>query len=247
MLFMDLIIDLGNTNKKLALFQNGKLADLQIFRELEITLARDYVMKHPGIKNCILSSVIDHSSTIPDFLNEHFNFIELDKHTPVPVRNLYKQPETLGKDRLATAVAGASLFPGQDVLVINLGSCITYDFVNSRNEYLGGAISPGMQMRFKAMNTFTGKLPLVVYQDAEEPIGTDTESSIRSGVVNGIIHEIDGTVAWYQNQFNDLKVVLSGGDLNYFDKRLKISIFAVPNIVIEGLYQILAFNVKKTC
>jgi len=244
---MYLIIDLGNTNKKLALFENDVLVKLKVFREISLPVIKSFIQKYPLIRHCILSSVIPHPRSIEKFLQRTFPCILLDENTPLPITNIYRTPETLGKDRLAAAVAGASLFPGQDVLVINLGSCITYDFVNSRNEYLGGAISPGMQMRFKAMNTFTGKLPLVVYQDTEEPIGTDTESSIRSGVVNGIIHEIDGTVAWYQNQFNDLKVVLSGGDLNYFDKRLKISIFAVPNIVIEGLYQILAFNVKKTC
>jgi type III pantothenate kinase len=242
---MNLIIDLGNTNKKLALFQNGKLSDLQIFPELELTLLKDFIIQHQGIVNCILSSVVDHPESFNIFLSEQFHFIELNENTTVPIRNLYKQPKTLGKDRLAASVAGASIFPKQNVLVVNLGSCITYDFVNSRTEYLGGAISPGMQMRFKALNTFTGKLPLVSHKETESLLGIDTESSILTGVVNGIIHEIEGTVSEYRKQFRKLKVILGGGDLNYFDKRLKISIFAVPNIVIEGLYQILAFNVKK--
>ena len=242
---MDLIIDLGNTNKKLALFQNEKLIELQSFPELELNLLRDFTIQHRGIVNCILSSVVDHPESFNIFLAEQFNFIELNQNTKVPIRNLYDQPETLGKDRLAAAVAGADKFPGQDVLVVNLGSCITFDFVNSRNEYLGGAISPGMNMRFKALNTFTGKLPLITHKETESLLGVDTESSILSGVVNGIIHEIEGTVSQYRKQFRKMKVILSGGDLNYFDKRLKISIFAVPNIVIEGLYQILAFNVKK--
>jgi type III pantothenate kinase len=243
---MDLIIDLGNTNKKLALFENGKLAELHLLPEITIKSIRDFVNQHPFIERSILSSVINHPPSVDLFLREQFDFVELNENTPLPVKNLYKQPETLGKDRLSAAVAGASIFPGEDVLIINMGSCITCDFINDRNEYLGGAISPGMQMRFMALNTFTGKLPLVTLKDAEELIGTDTENSVLSGVLNGIIHEIEGTVSQYRDRYHGLKVILSGGDLINFDKRLKISIFAVPNVVLQGLYQILAFNVKKT-
>lgn len=246
MLFMDLVIDLGNTNKKFALFQNGKLSKIDLLAGITKKQTRDFIQHHPGIENCILSSVIDHPASFNHFLAGQFNFIELKEYTPVPIRNLYKQPKTLGNDRLAAAVAGASIFPGKDVLVINMGTCITYDFINDRNEYLGGAISPGMQMRFMALNTFTGKLPLVTHKETEELIGFDTENSVLSGVINGIIHEIEGTANRYRTKYRNLKVILSGGDLIYFDKRLNISIFAVPNIVLQGLYQILAFNVKKT-
>jgi type III pantothenate kinase len=243
---MDLVIDLGNTNKKLALYQNGKLSELQMFPEIKMKAIRDFVKQHPGIENCILSSVIHHPETVNHYLRYHFRFIELNERTPIPIKNLYRHPETLGKDRLAAAVAGASIFPCRDILVINTGSCITYEFINKRNEYLGGAISPGTQLRFMALNTFTGKLPLVTLKESHDLTGNDTERSVLSGVVNGIIREIEGNVALYRKKYRGLKVILSGGDLNYFDKRLKISIFAVPNIVLEGLYQILAFNVKKT-
>jgi type III pantothenate kinase len=243
---MDLIIDLGNTNKKLALFQNGKLAELHLLPDFTTKLIRDFIKRHPVIEHCILASVIDHPASFNRFLGEQFNFIELDENTPLPIKNLYRQSKTLGKDRLAAAVAGAAIFPGKNVLVINMGSCITYDFMNDCNEYLGGAISPGMQMRFQALNTFTAKLPLVTHKKTVELIGTDTENSVLSGVLNGINFEIEGTVAWYRKKYSGLKVILSGGDMIYFDKRLKISIFAVPNVVLQGLYQILAFNVKKT-
>ena len=243
---MDLVIDLGNTNKKVALFTDGKLSGLHVFREPGIGHVRDLVAEYQGIRNCILSSVIVHPSSFSRFLAEKCNFIELDENTAVPVTNLYRQPKTLGKDRLAAAVAGASVFPGNDVLVINLGSCITFDFVDKQKRYLGGGISLGMEMRFRALNTFTGKLPLITQKETESLFGNDTESSVLTGVVNGIIHEIEGTVERYLKHFADLKVILSGGDLDYFDKRLKISIFAIPNIVIEGLYKILSFNVKKT-
>jgi len=243
---MELIIDLGNTNKKLALFQNGKLAELHLLPEITIKFIREFIKQHPGIEHCILSSVINHPASFTRFLDKQFNFIELDEITPLPLKNLYRQPKMLGKDRLAAAVAGASIFPGKNVLVINMGSCITYDFINDRSEYLGGAISPGMEMRFRALNTFTGKLPLVTHKEIWELIGTDTENSVLSGVLNGITHEIEGTVARYRKNYPGLKVILSGGDLIYFNKRLKISIFAVPNVVLQGLYQILAFNVTKT-
>jgi type III pantothenate kinase len=243
---MDLIIDLGNTNKKLALFENGKLTELQLIPEITLKVLREFVKQHPLIEHCILSSVIDHPDSFSHFLEERFSFIELNVNTPIPVKNFYRQPETLGNDRLAAAVAGASIFPGKDVLVINLGTCITYDFIARKNEYLGGAISPGMQMRFIALNTFTGKLPLITFKEKAGLIGTDTENSILSGVLNGIMREVEGTIAQYRKKYRGLKVILSGGDLFYFDKRLKISIFAVPNIVLQGLYQILAFNVKKT-
>jgi type III pantothenate kinase len=242
---MDLIIDLGNTNKKMALFERGEMTGLFEFPELDTDRLLDFVEDHPGLDRCILSSVIDHPRSLTGFLQERFFFIELDEKTPLPLINCYKTTETQGKDRLAAAVAAASIFPGEDVLAVNMGSCITYEFVSNRNEYLGGAISPGMQMRFKGLNTFTGKLPLIQYRETVEFPGQDTENAILSGVVNGIVHEIEGTVQAFRENSPGLRVILSGGDLIYFEKRLKISIFAVPNIVLKGLSKILAFNVNQ--
>jgi len=243
---MDLIIDLGNTNKKLALFKSGELIDLKQFPLLTLKTIRDYTKQYPGIENCILSSVIPHHLPVNRYLSSAFNFLELDETTRVPLHNRYRTVKTLGKDRLAAAVAGRNRFPGEDVLVINTGTCITYDFVNKNNEYIGGSISPGILMRFHALNTFTGKLPLVSFSDQEILTGTDTRESILSGVLTGAVAEIEGITARYLKVYPDLKVILSGGDQKYFDKRLKISIFALPNIVIHGLQQILAFNVHNT-
>ena len=147
--------------------------------------------------------------------------------------------------RLAAAVGASRRFPGEDLLVVNAGSCITFDFISREGDYLGGAISPGLAMRLKALHTFTGKLPLINLRQARHLIGTDTAGSILSGVVNGAIAEVEGIARQYSAQFPGLRVILSGGDLKYFDKRLKISIFALPNIVIHGLYQILLFNVTE--
>lgn len=243
---MDLIVDLGNTNKKLALFSFGEIVELQQFPLLNLRLLRDFVRAHPAIENCILSSVIPHRSSIPRYLSSIANYLELDENTPVPVINRYLTPLTLGKDRLAAAVAAHTMFPRNNVLVINTGTCITYDFVNDRQEYLGGAISPGILMRFHALHTFTGKLPLISFHDEDILTGADTRESIRSGVLTGALAEIEGIAARYQEKYPDLKILLSGGDQKYFDKRLKISIFAQPNIVLHGLQQILAFNVNNT-
>jgi type III pantothenate kinase len=243
---MNLVIDFGNTLKKLALFDGDQLLLAAHFPEINRQVIAGFIGEHPGIDACILSSVISHPADIPELLSQSFYFISLDEHTPVPILNRYATKSTLGKDRLAAAVAGAAMFPGENVLVISAGTALTYDFVNDRGEYPGGAISPGMQMRFNALHTFTDKLPLVSYQEHIELTGSDTGMSILSGVINGMTAEIEGVSAQYRAQYPGLKIILSGGDLNYFVKRLKISIFAVPNIVIHGLQQILVFNVHKT-
>ena len=243
---MELVLDFGNTSKKIALFDAGNLVFLQHHPEIALETVRDFVENHPGITSCIFSSVIHHSVSIDEFLVSRFPTLILDCSTPLPIHNGYKTPETIGKDRLAAAVAGAFCFPGKPVLVINAGTAITYDFVNPSGEYLGGAISPGMKMRFKALHTFTGKLPLVEYKETAEILGNDTENSILSGVINGIVGEMEAFATQIIAQYPELNIILSGGDLNYFVKRLKISIFAVTNIVLAGLHQILLFNVNKT-
>jgi type III pantothenate kinase len=242
---MNLVIDFGNTHKKLALFNAGELVLVQQYTTISKEIIERFIEEHPGITSGILSSVIDHANDIPAYLSRTMFFIELDEHTPVPVTNRYSTQNSLGKDRLAAAVAGATLFPGENILIINTGTALTFDFVNAQGEYLGGAISPGMQMRFNALHTFTDKLPLLSYQESVRLVGPDTHGSILSGVIHGITAEIEGISARYEEEYPGLKIILSGGDLNYFVKRLKISIFALPNIVIHGLQQILSFNVNK--
>lgn len=241
----NLVIDLGNTNKKLALFENDRLLALEQFPSVNLSYFRKFIKIHGEIDHCILSSVVPYKPEIQKFLSDQSHFIELDEKTPLPIHNRYWSKKTLGNDRLAAAVAGAGQFSGKNVLIINAGTCITYDFVNNHNEYLGGAISPGLMMRFRALHTFTGKLPLIPFRDTMILTGRDTEESILSGVLTGAIAEIEGIAGRYRQQFPDIEILLSGGDYKYFDKRLKISIFALPNIVIHGLQQILAFNVNK--
>lgn len=243
---MNLILDFGNTNRKLALFDQSRLVDLEQHPEITLSLIRRFIVKHPDIQRCILSTVIDYPTPIKRFLSSRLIFLELDEKTPLPLKNRYRSPSTLGKDRLAAAVGGAALFPGEPVLVINVGTCITYDLVSPRNEYLGGAITPGLQMRLQALHTFTGKLPLISLRNSEILTGRTTEESILSGVLAGTAAEMEGMVDRFSAQNAELKTILSGGDQNYFNKRLKISIFARPNIVLSGLQQILQFNVDTT-
>ena len=242
---MELILDFGNTNKKLALFEGDSLLLVENHPGVTMEIISRFVDEHPGIHSCILSSVIQHQEDIPAYLTRQFPFFNLDENTPIPVINRYETQGSLGKDRLAAAVAGATKFPGENVLVICAGTALTFDFVNDRGEYLGGSISPGMQMRFHALHTFTDKLPLLSWQEPAGLVGSNTQMSILSGVINGIVAEIEGISHGYQENYPGLKIILSGGDSNYFVKWLKISIFALPNIVIHGLQQILSFNVNN--
>jgi type III pantothenate kinase len=242
---MQLILDLGNTNQKIALFDGGKLRWVETYEDITPSLIREINDENPGIDACILSSVVEVPAVLLSFLNKKFRFVQLDAYTPIPILNHYKTPETLGKDRLAAAVAGFNQFSGQAVLIVNAGTALTYDLVSEDGEYLGGSISPGMNMRFNALHTFTRQLPLLSYSEIDFLVGNTTDGSVLSGVINGVTAEIEGMTSGYLKEHPGLKIILSGGDLNYFVNRLKISIFAFPNIVIYGLQQILAFNDKK--
>jgi len=171
--------------------------------------------------------------------------LELNNSTSLPINNLYKTIQTLGKDRIAAVTGGANLFPNNDLLIIDAGTCITFDFINANKDYLGGAISPGINLRFKALHNFTGNLPLIDPKADVNLIGDSTESSILSGVINGVREEVDGIIGRYKSSYPNMKVIFTGGDVKYFDKYVKNNIFAVENLVLKGLKAILNYNVKK--
>jgi type III pantothenate kinase len=166
----------------------------------------------------------------------------LNQELPQVFSNAYATPKTLGNDRIALVSAASKLYPSQNVLVIDVGTCITFDIINSENQYLGGAISPGLQMRYRALNTFTENLPLLEPQEEVNLIGNTTMMSMHSGVIFGIISEIDGVISMYKSQYKDLTIILTGGDSVFLCKRLKNSIFANSNFLLEGLNYILEFN-----
>ncbi|NQV02864.1 MAG: type III pantothenate kinase [Bacteroidia bacterium] len=242
---MIITIDFGNTFHKAGIFDGEELVRVERYDRLNLPRLKDLLAEFPQVRDGIVSSVVHYPNGTKKFLQNHLHcFVELTHRTPLPLINKYRTPGTLGRDRIACAVAASRLFQGVPSLVINAGTCITYDLVTARDEYLGGAISPGLQMRLRAMHTFTRKLPLLELQDPDNLTGIDTRQSILSGAVHGSVAEVTGMIGKYRKAYPDLQVILSGGDMEYLDKLLKIRIFALPNIVMVGLNYILEHNLQ---
>jgi type III pantothenate kinase len=240
-----LITDFGNTFQKLAVFDGKKLVLKEAIRGLDAVALSGFIEKNGPFTGIILSSVANHDVVLENILSRSGRFILLDSKTPVPFKNLYHTPETLGKDRIAAVTAARSLFPGKNVLVIDAGTCLTFDIITADGDYPGGAISPGIRMRFRALHTFTGKLPLIEPEGFDELIGKSTMESLLSGVLNGVLAEITNVVSQYHEKFEDLKVIITGGDHQFLHNKLKINIFAVPDLVLLGLNEILDYNDQK--
>jgi len=239
---VNLIIDIGNSVAKLAIFDKGEL--VEVFRGSNHSLdCLPMLCSRYPLKRGIIASVITLSNTIRRQLGRlPFNIIELSHETPVPITNLYKTPQTLGMDRLAAVVAANWLKPGHDVLVIDAGTCVTYDFIDADGSYHGGNISPGMRMRFKALNIFTDKLPKVSAKGEVPMYGQSTETAIRAGVIRGMEFEMSGYITHLQKNYPGLLVFLTGGDEFSFDTKLKSIIFADRFLVLKGLNRILSYN-----
>jgi type III pantothenate kinase len=237
---MYLTIDIGNSALKFALFDGVHMSHRGSgMAELSAVVREN----SPRIAQAILASVADSVVVIDLIRKFNIPLTILSHRTPLPIGNLYQTPETLGSDRLTLAVAAHNLFSGAPALVIGAGTCITYNFVH-QGSFIGGAIAPGISMRFQALNHFTARLPLIdwtAHQDRvyDGLIGTDSAGSILSGVLNGIILEIDGTIDQYRQRYSGLRVALTGGDIGFLVKNLKNDIFARPDMVLEGLNYIL--------
>lgn len=231
---MKLIVDIGNTFIKMAFFYQDEIVKKEIFTSID-----DFLNFYSNAKyeKCIISSV----RKLEDF-NLKTNTILFDHELNIPIKNEYKTPKTLGLDRLAAVVGASSLYPNQDVLVIDAGSCITFDYLTKDKTYKGGAISLGLNMKLKALNNFTSKLPLVQLVEMNELIGTSTETSILSGVINGTIAEISGIIQEYQNISDNLAPVLCGGDAHFISNKLELSVKVDENLVLYGLNEVLKFN-----
>ena len=239
---MNLVIDIGNTQVKAAVFELDTIREQIIFDEIIFLEEIQNIVKKHKISHCILSSVKETKQEYIELLQKIPFFIELSPITKVPFKNLYSTPNTLGIDRIALVVAAVSQFTKNNTLIIDAGTCITYDFVNSNDEYLGGAISPGIHIRYKSLHNFTSKLPELSKTEDYFLIGKSTSESIHSGVINGVINEINGVINQYQYDFRHLTVVLTGGDTKFLSKQLKNSIFANQNFLLLGLNKILTFN-----
>jgi len=235
-----LIIDIGNTAVKIALFKGKQLQNTAIFDECTLQNILGFVNKH-DISGTIISSVKDINSDIEKLIH-HFDALLLDFNTLLPIIIDYKTPNTLGMDRIAAVVGASVLFPKQDVLVFDAGTCLTIDFITKEKIYKGGRISPGIAMRYKALHQFANQLPLCSSSSESVLIGYDTESSIISGVQQGILSEVREIINVYKKENKETIISVTGGDCFFFEKELKNSIFANPFLVMEGLNEILDYN-----
>jgi type III pantothenate kinase len=236
-----LCFDFGNTRLKAAFFQDAKLIEIFIFEKGSVE-AIGSMLKNFDIQNTILSSVIDHDPEIENLLGSKTKFHKLNYLSTLPFTTPVGKPETIGADRLALSAAAVYFFPKQHNLVIGMGSCVTYNFINADHEFLGGGISPGMEMRMKALNQFTAKLPIVKPDGNVPLVGYDTLTNILSGVVLGLTNEIDGFINTYKERYGNFNVHLTGGDLVYLAPHLKNQIFADPELIFKGLYAISEVN-----
>lgn len=234
-------VDVGNTSTKIGFFEEGKLQETRRYSSLEeaVTELGAYT-ELPTI----ISSVVHTEESLSIFFKEFLSCVFFTQHTPVPIKNSYQSPETLGRDRLAAVVGANARFPEENCLVVDMGTAIKYDLVLAEGDFLGGVISPGRKIRFYALHTFTGKLPLIDSVNIPAVIGTTTESCITSGVLNGIVHEVNGMIEKFNESYNP-RVLLCGGDAEYFETQIKYPTFAAPNLVLEGLNRILLYNVAK--
>ncbi len=241
----NLVIDAGNSRVKLFVFKADKVLVSLVCDENQICQAIEKLFSTYAFENTIVSSVGGMTTKIQSALDGTTNVLFLSSTVKLPFENRYKTPNTLGVDRMALVSAAAVQFPNKNVLVIDAGTCVTYDVLSDQGIYFGGAISLGLKMRSKALHSFTENLPEVEISQKETMIGDDTQSSLQVGVEKGFLFEMEGMLAAYQKQFVDLTVVLTGGDAEYLSKRLKNSIFAQPNFLAEGLHAILIYNIHK--
>lgn len=236
-----LCFDFGNTRLKCAVFENREFIQERVLENAGDTTIQELIDQYKPDKS-ILSSVINHPPEIEALLARHTNFHKLGYASKLPLTTPVGKPETIGADRLALVAAAVDLFPNQHNLAIGLGTCITYNFINRSHEFLGGSISPGMTMRFRAMHEQTALLPLIKAEHNFPLVGFDTKTNLLSGVILGISKEIDGIIEAYALKYNNFNVLLTGGDMGFFVPHLKNKIFADPYLIYKGLYAISEYN-----
>jgi type III pantothenate kinase len=241
---MNLCIDWGNSSVKAAVFNDDQIVERFHFSETEAVAALASVIDtHKPVK-AILCSVTNHPGEAEQVIKEKIkSFIKMDGNTRTPIVNAYLSSDTLGADRLALVTAAHLLNPDKNNLVISLGTCITYNFIQANRTFRGGAISPGLHMRLKAMHDYTGKLPEVAVDGDLRLIGYDTDTCLRSGAIFGMAAEIDGMIAEFKTQYPDFNAVLTGGDAPLFVTKIKSKIFADSDLLLKGLNLILKYNV----
>ncbi|MGB3465353.1 MAG: type III pantothenate kinase [Cyclobacteriaceae bacterium] len=237
-----LLVDIGNTLIKTALSDDKGLSEFRNWQNIETFTG--YVQKISP-QQAYISSVTEKHKLVAEVLEQYCPVDIFSRETPLPIKVHYKTKDTLGLDRVAAIMGAYELFPGKNNLVIDIGTCITYDFIDNECNYYGGAISPGINIRLKSLHQLTSKLPLVeISEDKNMPeiAGDSSANSISSGVLNGILFEIDGFISSYQKQYKDLNTIITGGDSYRFESTIKAHIFVAPKLILIGLNRILKEN-----
>lgn len=241
-MYTSLCFDFGNTRLKCAVFEGKELKEVLVLENDDIS-SIEAILDQYQPRKAILSSVINHNTQLETLLAERTRFHKLGHTSKLPFTTPVGKPETIGADRLAICAAAVDLFPNTHNLAIGLGTCITYNYINKSHEFLGGSISPGMTMRFRAMHEQTALLPMVEPDHHFPLIGFDTKTNLQSGVIMGMAKEIDGIIDAYALKFNNFNVLLTGGDMAFFVPHLKNRIFADPYLIFKGLYAICEHNI----
>lgn len=241
---MILVVDIGNTRVKAAVYEKDTLLDLFIFRiEIFLKEIEKILKKYAEIHEMVLSSVANlPHETLVVFQNK-LKIHQINRDLKFPFLNKYGTPETLGIDRMVLTAGAVLQFPNQNRLIIDAGTCVTYDFVDQNDVYYGGAISPGFRLRYQAMHSYTAKLPLLMLEDVEVLIGDSTINAMHSGVINGLIFEIDGYIDALKSNHENFIIILTGGDANFLAKRLKNTIFANSNFLVESLSKLYQYQI----
>ena len=233
---MLITIDVGNSRIKVAVFEQSKQIEMFVFDPKEAKKKIEKILKkYPNTQDSVISSVGNFDLEALNLLKSKTALQLISHETKFPFTSLYTTPKTLGIDRMVVAAGAVLNYPNQNRLVIDAGTCITYDFIDQNNNYLGGAISPGINIRYKSLNNYTAKLPLLSKHNTDNFIGNSTENAIHSGVINGVCYEIDGFISQYSFKNQDLTIILTGGDADFLAKRLKSTIFANSNFLLESL------------
>ena len=243
---MYLIVDLGNTLAKFFLYNKDQcVIEHSVLSEKFDNMAQSIISNSPEIDGLIYSDVSNQAGDFFKKLSTQFPTIAVNSQMRLPFDNGYESSNSLGSDRIVLVAAACKIYSNTNVLIIDLGSCITYDFLDAHNCYHGGAISPGFEMRYKSMHHFTGNLPLLEPKKSDNPTGKNTEQAIHAGIYFGILEEINARIEYYEHKYDSLTVILTGGDANKLPKTLKNSIFAHSNFLAEGMFHLLKLNIDS--
>ena len=243
---MILTIDVGNTRIKSAVFENNTLIEASVFSNENFQTEIENILSlNKKIKVLVVASVGKLEKQSFESFSNRVKIYFISRESNFPFQNNYATPTTLGIDRMVLSAGAVLQFPNKNRLIIDAGTCVTYDFVDDNNNYQGGAISPGIRLRYAAMHNYTAKLPLLSIQEPQSIIGNSTNQSLHSGVINGLTFEIEGYIDSLMSKNENFIIILTGGDANFLAKRLKNTIFANSNFLLDSLNNLYQYQIKN--